>query len=306
LLRCRVGTPGGDVLAIALARVLIESGQAERAVELVESLPRDSALPWEARANIECTYGHSLEKIGRAAEAFTAYQRMHAAMPQPLDIDDFESEVNFKIIDVSKNRLESDNSKASRSELPIFICAMPRSGTTLLERILVAHPSCYGIGESNLLNEAINDHLPGFSSTNFSTVMLHKAGFEVREKIRRTFLERLAKYSNGASRFVDKNVNNWLKIGAIGMLFPRAYLVVLRRDPIDLGLSIWSERLDPRIHRFASRLDWIGRTIREYNEMAALLGSNIPNPSFEIPRESHYRSRADYTPATHLPRARLG
>jgi hypothetical protein len=54
------------------------------------------------------------------------------------------------------------------------------------------------------------------------------------------------------------------------------------RDVAMLTPSIWSERLDPRIHRFASRLDWIGRTIRKYNEMLAMLGSNIPNPSFEI------------------------
>jgi tetratricopeptide (TPR) repeat protein len=291
LLRSRLAAPGGNVLAIVLARVLIESGKADRAVELVESLPEDSTLPWEARANIECTFGHSLEKVGRPAEAFAAYQRMHAArmhaaMLEPFDIDDFESEIDFKIIDANYNSFEADNSEASRSQLPIFVCAMPRSGTTLLERVLVAHQSCYGIGESNLLTAAISEHFPSFCWTNFSVGMLHKAGFKVREKIRITFLERLAKYSKKASRVVDKNVDNWLKLGAIGILFPRAQLIVLRRDPIDLGLSIWSERLDPRIHRFASRLDWIGRTIRKYAEMVAILGLKIPNPSIEI----HYEN----------------
>ena len=63
----------------------------------------------------------------------------------------------------------------------------------------------------------------------------------------------------------------------------RAAHAALRQGHVAmLTPSVWSERLDPRIHRFASRLDWIGRTIRKYNEMLAMLGSNIPNPSFEI------------------------
>ncbi|MGH8158995.1 MAG: sulfotransferase [Rhodanobacter sp.] len=124
------------------------------------------------------------------------------------------------------------------SEEPIFVVGMPRSGTTLVERILSSHPDVHAAGELQ----------------NFAAALQHASGnqapflFNPLETIARTrdidwkhlgsaYLASVRPSTAHASRFIDKLPHNFLYVGFIANALPNAKIICLRRDPMDTCLS---------------------------------------------------------------------
>jgi hypothetical protein len=109
-------------------------------------------------------------------------------------------------------------------ETPVLVLGMPRSGTTLVERIVSSHPSVAGGGELAFWNE----RAPSLIDE------LAKAG-----AARADYLRLLRTIGPGALRVTDKMPFNFLWIGLVHLLLPRARIVHCRRNPIDTCLSIY-------------------------------------------------------------------
>jgi tetratricopeptide (TPR) repeat protein len=109
----------------------------------------------------------------------------------------------------------------SDSILPIFVVGMQRSGTTLLEQMLSAHPTVGGAGEL------------GFW-------LHHRDSSEAPPSLASSYLRLLADLFPDKSRVVDKMPDNYLELGAISNALPRAKIVHCRRHPVDTCLSIYT------------------------------------------------------------------
>lgn len=130
------------------------------------------------------------------------------------------------------------------SELPVFIAGMPRSGTTLVEQILHAHPACAGIGEDsefiNLLKTktALPDSESGapwpysLPETHGEALSLHDVGG--------LYVDYLQELAPGKARIVNKAIYNTVFLGAILLAFPRAKVLHTLRDPLDTCLSAFT------------------------------------------------------------------
>lgn len=126
---------------------------------------------------------------------------------------------------------------ASRSDEPIFVLGMPRSGTTLVDRILSSHPDVHSAGELQ----------------NFGAVLKSLSGSRTRELIDADTVHAASRCDlgslgeryiastrpgTGATRhFVDKLPHNFLYAGFIAAALPNAKLVLVRRHPMDVCLS---------------------------------------------------------------------
>ncbi|MGH1579195.1 tetratricopeptide repeat-containing sulfotransferase family protein [Planktotalea sp.] len=122
---------------------------------------------------------------------------------------------------------------------PIFIMGLPRSGTTLLERMLSMAPNVAGLGEVALLNR------------HFAQALAKDAPFAEDFA---TLRAQYAKFQNAvgpAQWTVDKMPSNYMSIGWINRAFPNAKLIVLRRDPKDLALSIFENYFDDASQNFS-------------------------------------------------------
>ena len=118
------------------------------------------------------------------------------------------------------------------SELPVFIVGMPRSGTSLVEQIAASHPCVFGAGErkdvSGILSALSSDSIVGLP-----------IGWD-RAAVRRetvSHVQHLQTLGGAAVRVIDKLPDNVFSLGQIAMLFPRARVVVCRRDLRDVGVS---------------------------------------------------------------------
>ncbi len=124
-------------------------------------------------------------------------------------------------------------------EGPIFIIGMPRTGTTLVERILTSHSDVSAVGELTdfplLMTEMVQQRLaiaPGESDIDASLRI------DFRELGRR-YTESARQLSEGTPYFVDKLPYNFLYCGYILAALPRAKIIHLRRDPLDTCYAVY-------------------------------------------------------------------
>jgi hypothetical protein len=118
--------------------------------------------------------------------------------------------------------------QGSHSAAPIFVIGMPRSGSTLVEQILASHPDVQGLGETGLLPRLVERGYP-------------KTDAGLREVATRYLDGLRSRGWDGASRVVDKTLENYLHAGLIGVLFPRAVIVRVARDPVDNGFACYRQ-----------------------------------------------------------------
>jgi tetratricopeptide (TPR) repeat protein len=134
---------------------------------------------------------------------------------------------------------------ACPSRQPIFIIGMPRTGTTLVERIISSHPDVHAAGE--LLNFPMSlKHLSGSQTSALIDVdTIIKARAINWQQLGETYLSSTRPDTAHKPRFIDKLPHNFLYAGFIANAFPNAKIICLRRDPLDTCLSIFRQLFPP-------------------------------------------------------------
>jgi tetratricopeptide (TPR) repeat protein len=128
----------------------------------------------------------------------------------------------------------------SRQDSPIFVLAFPRSGTTLLEQTLDAHPSLRSMDEQPFVQSALDDIV---AAGVYYPEQLAKLTPEQLRTIRARYFERAAAkvQLEPGQRLVDKNPLNLLRLPAIQRLFPNAPIILAVRHPCDVILSCFMQ-----------------------------------------------------------------
>ena len=156
---------------------------------------------------------------------------------------------NFDLPNLKKNSL-----------VPIFICGMPRSGTTLCEQILSSHSNVHGAGERMFLSRALGIHNPlnvdiG-SLDNFKT-NLEKVEFPL--SVRKNYFREIAKLRRQNEQFVcDKLPHNFLFINIIQKIFPEAKIIYCEREAMENCFSLYATRFHGLKHQYSYDQEILG------------------------------------------------
>jgi tetratricopeptide (TPR) repeat protein len=142
-----------------------------------------------------------------------------------------------------------------QSEEPIFIIGMPRTGTTLVERIISSHPDVHSAGE--LLNFGMSlKHLSGTRTTPLiDAETITKARHVDWKQLGEIYLSSTRPGTAHKPRFIDKLPHNFLYAGFIANAFPNAKIICLRRDPMDTCLSNFRQLFPPTSRHFDYSFD---------------------------------------------------
>jgi hypothetical protein len=144
---------------------------------------------------------------------------------------------------------------------------MPRSGTSLVEQIIASHPRVKGAGELGFWNAALYTH---------ETVIRRALPDEpMRRKLALAYLDTLASHSRNALRVVDKTPLNFDYLGILHLIFPRARMIYVRRDPVDTCLSCYFQQFSPALN-FAMDLSDLAHCYRQHRRLMGHWAAVLP------------------------------
>ncbi len=235
----------------------------------LESAARSPAPIEDAiRADLWFALGRTHDALGEHAAAFDAFVHgKHLAHRGHRSYDpERASRLTHALIEAPAGTPRASSAADAGFE-PLFICGMFRSGSTLIEQVLSAHPAVATCGELELLPRLAAGTLRPFPA---SLATLTQARASALAQDYRTALLARMPAEPGAPRYVtDKRPDNFRLIGLIKHLFPGARIVHTVRHPLDNGLSILMQHLNPRAFDYAGTLADIGHHHGEYLRLMA-------------------------------------
>jgi Flp pilus assembly protein TadD len=206
----------------------------------VERLDRTHAKARDGRDRLLLGYAlaKELEDIGQPHEALdrlcAANAEHRAALPYTFDRD----AAAFDAIETSWPKVAAAPATEPPADAPIFIIGMPRTGTTLVDRILSSHPEVESAGELQAMPLAVKKAAGTRTPTVMDTETIAAGAHADMGEIGRDYLNRAAHHRRDpALRFTDKFPGNFHYAGFIARALPSARIVCLRRNPMDTVLS---------------------------------------------------------------------
>ena len=218
--------------------------------------------------------GKAYLDLGESAEAFRHYDEGNRLKRATFAYDADGTEVWMaRIAEVFSPALMSAKAHmGARSDLPIFVVGMPRSGTTLVEQILASHPMVHGAGELRRLQVLIDD---GVDFPN-GVPSLAPERFKA---IGEAYVAHVAPLAAGKRHVVDKMPANFTRAGMIRLILPDARIIHCRRDPVDTCLSCYT-KLFAGEQAFAFDQTELGRFHRAYQALTRHWRETLPASHF--------------------------
>ena len=216
-------------------------------------------------------YLHLANKYRRE---LTAYQH---------DYKQTQKQCQFKITTYNKTFFIDNPANKSEQSAPIFIIGMPRSGSSLTEQIISAHPDVIGLGEMPFMPQAIQaafdlhpNLLPSEDGQAHSMTALYP-------EIASHYLQAVNQHSavNG-QRFTDKMLANFQQLQFIHKSFPRAKFIHIRRHPLDNCLGIYRQLFNSSLLNFSYDLDAIADNYIAYSRLMAHWHQVMPGVILDV------------------------
>jgi tetratricopeptide (TPR) repeat protein len=171
------------------------------------------------------------------------------------------------------------------SNKPIFIVGMPRSGTTLVEKILASHSDVFGAGELDYFYSlGVSHFLRGSDRFGFRSPDSYSKG--TFETVGKAYLEKINLLDDQAGRITDKLPFNFMMIGLIKIALPNAKIIHCVRDARDTSLSIYKQNFSTENYRFAYDLKTVGQFHNLYLKLMNHWHQVIPDAIYDIEYES--------------------
>ena len=165
----------------------------------------------------------------------------------------------------------------------IFICGMPRSGTTLIEQIISSHKDVLPTGEKNFLSSYIKfNYLNDFS---LDGKKVTKDIFSKENKLQNYVLNTFNEYDFKSNVFTDKSVQNYLWIGFIKIFFPNSKIILTNRNSKDVSLSIFKISFKNGFMNFAYDQTEIAAFYNLYFELIDFWKNILKDDIYEIKYE---------------------
>ena len=262
----------------------------------MQALLRRPELDWRGYVQIHYALAKECEDLGRHAESFDHLQRGARRRREHLRYDVAVDVATVDWIIQSYPTGPADPSPEASREDPIFIVGMPRSGTTLVERILASHSSMASAGELDSFAQSLveaariksgNAALPRQELVALSATLDFAA-------LGRDYLARAHAAYGGSGRFADKLPLNYLYCGLIRRALPNARIVHVVRHPLAVCYAMY-KTLFKSGYPFSYDLREIARYYAAYRRLMAHWKKTMPGFIYDLRYEDLIADQAGET-----------
>ena len=216
---------------------------------VMENLIKDKTLKTEQLVDLSFGLGKAYEDIGNYEKSFENLEKGNK-LKKTKNNYKIDNQVKlFESIIKTFDDLDLESLKqTSKNKSIIFICGMPRSGTTLIEQIIAAHPQVNGAGELIYLQNLIEQNF--IEDFKFNKQKIINEASSNNNIIERKYFE-LLDFHKFSSKFItDKAPQNFRWIGFIKIFFPNSKIIHCNRNAKDNCLSLFKNNFA------SSHMDW--------------------------------------------------
>ncbi|MBI5463213.1 MAG: sulfotransferase [Gammaproteobacteria bacterium] len=261
-------------IAASVASVV---GKTDEAIAQLEQLLRKPGLSATESSSLHFTLAGLCDKTrqyDRAFEHAIAANRLKNAHHDDSTLD---RQIRQLMAVYSAADMAALPRSGNSSDLPIFIVGMPRSGTSLLEQILSCHSKVYARGETDDIPR-IAGAIPHYPEGARSIAP------ERLDALAAAHIARIRETAPDATRITDKLPGNFLMLGLINQMFPKARIINCRRDPRDLCLSNFMTDFGGG-HGYSYNLEALARVCKSYQELMDHWKQVLPLPILDMSYE---------------------
>jgi tetratricopeptide (TPR) repeat protein len=198
-----------------------------------------SELNEDAQARLHV--GHALAKeyedLGKYQQSIQYLKEAKRLKRQQLTVDGHDEKLFDAIQNLSQDIPKDSNPIGCTSDEPIFIVGMPRTGTTLIERILSSHSTVKSAGELANFSLLVKRQLGTSSPWVLDTETIEQSNRLDFQKLGNDYLESTRHLTGNSAHFIDKMPLNFMYVPLIARALPNAKIICLRRNPMDTCLS---------------------------------------------------------------------
>ena len=248
-------------------------------------LQRLAALPAEHAGRIPLHYalGKEHEDLGNHDAAWSHYDAGASGRRRRLRYRvEGDLEVIDRLIDVFDAGWLADTPAPQPGPGPVFIVGLPRTGTTLVDRILSSFDAVASLGEINTLAFAV---IRNAGPSRGKLELLERSAAADTHRIGQHYLEGTRGYGLDARWLIDKTPLNYLYIGLIRRALPNAKIIHLRRHPLDTAFAIY-KTLFRMGYPFSYDLDDLGRYLVAQRRLMAHWREHLPGGMIDVDYEA--------------------
>tara|TARA_Y100000590_G_scaffold283126_1_gene318491 strand:- start:4805 stop:6358 length:1554 start_codon:yes stop_codon:yes gene_type:complete len=243
---------------------------------IMENLIKDKNLKKEQLIDLSFALGKAYEDIGNYEKSFENLEMGNKSKKEKINYQIDNDVKLFKSITKVFEDIDLKGfNKISNNKCIIFICGMPRSGTTLVEQIIAAHPEVKGAGELVYLQNLIKQNFVENQKLNKQKII--DAALTNINIIEKEYFELLDFHKFTSNIITDKAPQNFRWLGFIKIFFPNSKIIHCNRNAKDNCLSLYK-------NNFASaHMDWtydqqdIAEYYNLYFELMKFWNKKIPN-----------------------------
>jgi hypothetical protein len=236
---------------------------------LEQAIARSRRDPANA-SHLHSALGTLLDRSGKYEQAFRHFAASNDAARNVTDYqpDLLSQEVAESVATFNRGFFAEREGWGENSDSPIFLVGMPRSGSTLVERVLGGHSQIEAAGELQIIPRLVDELDAEAGRPGGYRELLPKLPRERVHQLGGQYLERSREFRRSGKRFfTDKLHINWRHLGLIRLILPEARIIDVRRNAID---CCWSnfKTLIARGHPASNDLRHIARFYRGYRRLS--------------------------------------
>lgn len=257
-----------------------------RHIERMEAVLRETDLSPDRNIFLYYALGKEYEDLGLWEEAFDYYKRGGDAARSVMDYDVADDvAIIDKIIDICDEEwLAREAGPPPSSKTPLFIVGLPRTGTTLTERIIASHSTVSSIGETEFVQMVIRRESGVKGVEKMTPAMLESFAARDIALLTNGYVEEVGYRLGEEPIFIDKLPFNVLYLGFIAKAWPETPIVLLRRNPMDSCFSMYKQ-VFTWAYKFSYCLETLGEYFVAYDRLLqhwrALLGERLVEIEYE-------------------------